>query len=242
MAWEIPIELVSITAGADLSNSQYKAVKIDANGNVVLAGAGENAIGILQNAPEQGKVASVMVLGESKAVYGDTVTAGANLEVDASGRLVPATSGAVVAVARESGNADEIHTVLLVTRTSSGVYIKRSVLSIPVKLANLATGDIVTQFVPGFSGTIEKVSFVVTDPTTDSDADATINLEIGTTDLTGGVVTLADDNANTLGAVIDGTAITGNNAFGNTDAISVEANVTSAFSDGEGVLLIVITG
>lgn len=240
MAHEIPVQCTSLIAAADLTTKQYYAVKVDSNGKAALAGAGENAIGILQDNPNTGEIGNVMVLGESKAIYGGAVTAGQNLAADASGKLVTAGgSDAVLAVAKESGVADEIHTVYIVTRTSSGTNTK-SVLSIPIKLANVADGDVLTEFVPGFAGSITKVSFVVTDPVTTAAKATTINLEIGTTNLTGGVVALTSANCTPLGAVIDGTAITANNTFGATDSISIEATSTTAFVEGEGVLVIVL--
>jgi len=240
MAHEIPVETITLIVAADFSAKQYYAVKVDNTGKAVLAGAGENAVGILQNKPELDKAATVMVLGESKAVYGGNVTAGQNLTPDAAGKLVTASGGdAVIGVALESGAADEIHTVLLVTRTSTGTNTK-SVLSIPIKLANVADGDVVTEYVPGFAGAITKVAFVVTDPVTTAGKATTLNLEIGTTDVTGGVVSLTSENCTPLGAVVDGTAITGDNAFGASDSISVKASSTTVFIEGEGVLLITI--
>jgi hypothetical protein len=87
------------------------------------------------------------------------------------------------------------------------------------------------------------MDFVVTDPATTGDKLATLNLEIGTTDVTGGVVSLTSATGGgtlTLGELTEGTAITGNNAFDDTDTISVEAASVTAFAEGEGVLLIVL--
>ena len=150
-----------------------------------------------------------------------------------------AGSAAVIALAKESGVAGEIHTVYTVTRTSTGTNTK-TIWSIPIKLSTLVTGDLLTTYTPSFAGTITKISAAVVTVTTDIDADATINLEIGTTNLTGGVVTLSDVNMATLGTVVDGTAITANNTFTGTDTISIETTVTNAFSDGEIVLFVVI--
>lgn len=123
---------------------------------------------------------------------------------------------------------------------ATGTVADRSILTIPVKLAKLANGDIVTTFTPGFAGTIEKISFVVTDPATTADKAATLNMEIGTTNLTGGVLSLTTVACGTLGKVTDATAITANNAFDKTDTISVEAASVTAFTEGEGALLIVL--
>ena len=63
--------------------------------------------------------------------------------------------------------------------------------SIPIKLKNLANGDVVTEYIPGFAGVIEKVSFVITDKATTADKTAKLNLEIETTNVTGGEITLS---------------------------------------------------
>lgn len=122
-----------------------------------------------------------------------------------------------------------------------GTVYDRSILSIPVKLAKVANGDLVTTYTPGFAGTIEKISFVVTDPVTTAAKAATLNMEIGTANLTGGALALTSANCTPLGAVIDASAITGGNVFADDDTISVEAASVTAFSEGEGVLLIVLS-
>lgn len=242
MAYEIPLQNITLVAGEDLSSHQYKAVKLNNYGKVVLAGAGENAIGILQDTPKANKPCAVMVYGVSKAVYGGTITAGTNLSVGPDGKLVAQTSTEpVVAIALENGSNNEVRTVLLASKSTAGYVNNYSILSIPIDLASISsTGDVLTEFVPGFAGRIVKVSFAVTKPTTDTSANVALNLEIGTTNVSGGVITLTHTNCATLGTVINGTPITGNNIFGNTDPISVEATVTASFSDGQGVLLIVL--
>lgn len=114
MAYEIPVQTTSLITGADLSGKQFYAVKINSSGNAVLAGAGEVAVGILQDTPVSGQVCNVMVLGETKAIYGGNVTAGAKLASDANGKLVAVTSTeSVVGIAKQSGALNEIHTVIL---------------------------------------------------------------------------------------------------------------------------------
>lgn len=250
MAYEIPVHNLSLPAAADLSDEQFYAVKVDSSGKAALSGDGENAIGILQDKPDAAdKIANVMVLGVSKAVYGGSVTAGDNLASDASGKLVTATGDdAIIAVALEDGEDTEIHTVELVTRTSTGTNnTTYSVLTIPMNgLTNYSDGDdIITEYTPGFAGYIEKVSFVTETVTTDTDADMTIQLEIGTTDITGGVVTLTDTNTaatspDTVGKVIDGSDVTADNEFADSDSISAYVGITNAFDDGQGYLNVVL--
>lgn len=82
-------------AGADLSSSQYHFVKLDTNGEVVLSGAGEDAIGVLQNKPADGQAATVRVGGLSKVVAGAAITAGARVASDASGKAKTAVAATV---------------------------------------------------------------------------------------------------------------------------------------------------
>lgn len=168
------------------------------------------------------------------------MTAGQNLTPDASGKLVPAAGNdAVVAVAAESGSADEICSVYVVSRATSGA-IQKSILTIPVKLAKVAAGDVLTEFMPGFPGRIVKASFAVTDPVTTAAKAASLNLEINSTNLTGGVLALTSANCGTLGAVVNASAITANNVFDADDTISIEASGVTAFVEGEGVVLLVL--
>lgn len=122
---------------------------------------------------------------------------------------------------------------------TSGVAPK-SIVTIPLIHASFANGDIVTGYIPGFKGKIVKASYLCTQVTTDADGAATLNLEIGTTNLTGGVITVSNAAMKTLGLVTNGTAITAANEFTATDAISVEAASVTATSDGQGALLLVI--
>lgn len=99
MAYEDAGKQVSLLAAADLSAKQYHAVKVDGNGRVALAGAGEAAIGILQNKPTAGQAATVMVSGISKMVAGAAINEGDLIAVGAAGK-------AKVAVAATTNTAD----------------------------------------------------------------------------------------------------------------------------------------
>lgn len=230
----------SILAGADLSDKQFHCIKLNASGQMILSGAGENGLGILQDRPASGQVGAVCCLGKSLAIYGSSVTANQNLTPDASGRMVPATgSDAVVAVAAESGSVGEIHSVYLVSRASAGA-IQKSILSIPYKLSKIANGDLITEIVPGFPGRIIKWWFSVTDPATTAGKTADLNLEINAVNVTGGVLQLTSANCTPKGGKVEAAAITANNVFGAEDSISIEASNVTAFAEGEGVLMIAI--
>ena len=123
--------------------------------------------------------------------------------------------------------------------TSSGGI---STISFPVTLANIAgAGDVVTAFTPGFAGRIVNMQFVVSTAVTTGAKAVSLNAEIGTTNLTGGVVALTSANCTPLGATIAATAITGGAAFSATDTISIEAASVTAFAEGAGVLIVTLS-
>lgn len=97
MSFEIPkFRLGVLKANADLSAKQFFGVKLVNSGGVAaiaLAGAGEAAIGLLQNKPEAGQVCEVGVDGVEQGIAGAAITAGAPVTTDADGKLVTATAG-----------------------------------------------------------------------------------------------------------------------------------------------------
>jgi hypothetical protein len=95
MAYEIPVLDITLTAAADLSAKQYFAVAVDTNGKAALAGAGVQAIGILQNKPIAGAAAQVRVYGISKMVAGAVVAKGAAVAADTNGKAKAAVAATV---------------------------------------------------------------------------------------------------------------------------------------------------
>lgn len=112
------------------------------------------------------------------------------------------------------------------------------IVTLPITLAKLANGDIVTDYTPGFNGRVKGIDFIVHDPATTGSKASTLNAEIGTTNITGGTVALTSANCTPLGAVVSGSAITGAAGFTKTDTISIEAASTTAFIEGTGALVI----
>lgn len=88
----------TMIAGADLSAKQFYAVKQNTTDRqVVLAGNGEAADGILINDPEDGNAATVVVFGRTLVEVGTGgITAGALVGVEAGGKVVVAATGDVV--------------------------------------------------------------------------------------------------------------------------------------------------
>jgi len=114
-------------------------------------------------------------------------------------------------------------------------------VSLPIDLANITgAGDVVTDYTPGFAGRIIKNDFVVNDAVTTASKAATLNAEIGSTNVTGGTLALTSANATPLGVVVGGAAVTAANAFEASDTISIEAASVTAFSEGSGYILLTL--
>ncbi len=112
-------------AGADLSEetNRYKAVKLDASGNVILCVANDfGFIGFLQNTPENGAPAEVAGLGGgSLAISGGAIDEGALLTTDANGDLIAIATGqtrAAVARAVPSAVDNDVFDVIVLGGTS----------------------------------------------------------------------------------------------------------------------------
>jgi hypothetical protein len=107
MATEEKLSCISLNAGEDLSASQYKAVKIDSDGNAVLAGAGEKSVGVLQDKPlDIGHAGAVGFNGITKAIAGAAITAGSEVEVGTDGKLITLDTGVSLGTATTSAGAD----------------------------------------------------------------------------------------------------------------------------------------
>jgi hypothetical protein len=112
-------------------------------------------------------------------------------------------------------------------------------LTIPLApLAGITAADVVTEMYPGIEGTIEYWEFVNTVAVTTAAKAATLNLEIGTTNVTGSIA-LTSANLATKGVVI-GADCTANNTLTRESKLSVEAASVTAFVEGEGFLVIYI--
>lgn len=120
MAFEYPVlKVPALEAGADLSASQFRCVKMSAaDRRVVLCDSdGEVLLGVLQNKPAMvGEAAEVTALGVTKIVAGENLAAGDSWGTDISGRarkIEPTTDAAdyVAGLVLEGAAADQIATV-----------------------------------------------------------------------------------------------------------------------------------
>jgi hypothetical protein len=76
------------TAGVDLTGHQYRFVYLSAENTVTFTGAGEAPIGILQNAPDSGEDANVMIMGMSLLTMSAAVLVMAKVGSAAAGKGV----------------------------------------------------------------------------------------------------------------------------------------------------------
>lgn len=78
---------ILVEAAADLSSSQYLFVEMNTDGDVTVCnGAGEDAVGVLQNSPASGAIAIVRVFGESRVIASASVNAGALVATTNAGK------------------------------------------------------------------------------------------------------------------------------------------------------------
>jgi len=215
-------------------------VKLDSSGLISAAGATEQWIGVttapvaasgigtvkLRSAP-----GSVMMVAAGAIEVGDILYAGASGKVND----VQLGGGATGYQCKSAAGADgDIFEAVPVSGTP-----EVGILSLPINLASITgNGDVLTAYPLTFAGTITAVDFAVTVPATTAAKLTSLNLEIGTTNVTGGVVALTSANCTPLGAQVAGSAVTAANTFVSGDTLSVESSATTAFVEGAGVLLI----
>ena len=114
-------------------------------------------------------------------------------------------------------------------------------VAIPLQLAAMTTSaaDLMTTYTPGYAFELLSLEFITTTLGTGSGASQVLNLEIGTTNVTGGALTLALADTDTLGKKKAATAITAANVGTASDAISIEvAAGGTVFTAGAGFLLL----
>lgn len=117
----------SFPAAADLSASQWKFVKLDANGNAALCTAvTDTPVGVLMNKPTITHAATVMLWGISEVIAGATLAAGTEISVSATSTAVAAgsdLSGGAASVGRMIKSAvtgDYAPAIIWPSRSGSG--------------------------------------------------------------------------------------------------------------------------
>ena len=74
-------------AGEDLDTKRYYAVYLSADQTVKVCDGSHTAIGILQNNPKSGEEAVVRLVGTTKAVAGDAISAGKRVKSASTGKI-----------------------------------------------------------------------------------------------------------------------------------------------------------
>lgn len=101
---------------ANLAGKRYLFGKFDANSQLVVAGAGEATVGVIQEPNNVGQPTQVGVHGELFIIFGATVAAGQEVMSDANGKAVPFVPGTATNRAAGfctvGGAVDEIGTIL----------------------------------------------------------------------------------------------------------------------------------
>lgn len=156
------------------------------------------------------KIAGYAALGTS-APAEDVANADGVIHPSLAVRLIPAAAGLIVG-GETTDTYEDFH----------------------IELADIANGDLVTDFVPGFAFELVSFKFVTEDPVTTAAKLSNVHLEIGAVPVTGGVLALTSAAATPRGKVISATAITALNTGSATDAFSLVAADTTAFVEGSG--------
>lgn len=128
---------------------------------------------------------------------------------------------------------------------SSTIAAGAGVQTLTVPLTSLATGlstsaiDLLTTLTPGYRFKLLSFDFVTTIAGTGAGASQTFNLEIGTTNVTGGVLNPTLASTDTIGKVTAGSAITAANVGTAADTLSIEMAASgTVFTAGSGYFVI----
>lgn len=114
MAYEILTGTKSLKATSSLATSQFCFVKLDTSAQIVLAGNGNAAIGVVQDKPAANDPGLVCGPGSiTKVQCGGSISAGQQVQSDGSGKAVAAVTGSyVLGWALEAGANNGIATIL----------------------------------------------------------------------------------------------------------------------------------
>lgn len=127
---------------------------------------------------------------------------------------------------------------------AAGVGIEH--ITFPINLAagpmaGTSAADLVTTFLPGYRFKLLGIDFVTDVAGTGAGASQTVNLEIGTTNVTTGTLVVTEAGTTPVGKVIEGAAVTGANIGLASDSFSIELAASgTAFTGGRGSIIVTI--
>lgn len=117
-AYEMPFKSITLTkpAALDLSAARHTFVTIGSDGNIAVAAAGTNPVGVLQQPgePDKGPMdLPAMVAGISFIKLGGTVAPGDDVEVGTNGTAIKKNTGITAGKCMVGGVAGDIGCILL---------------------------------------------------------------------------------------------------------------------------------
>lgn len=93
-------------AGEAMTDKQFYIVQLDASGNIEVGeGQTDLLVGVLQNTPAAGEMATYQFLGTAKVKAGGTIGVGAYVSSDSAGKAVATTTNGHVVIGRYIGDA-----------------------------------------------------------------------------------------------------------------------------------------
>jgi len=114
MHYELGKHSCTLKANADLSSYQYYGVKLNSSELVLLASTGDPIVGVLQDAPAaKYRACEVCYEGITIAIAGDQIDAGAEVQVDSTGRFVTKTDGERVGMCLQAAAAAGVRFTLM---------------------------------------------------------------------------------------------------------------------------------
>jgi hypothetical protein len=226
---------ISLVAAVDLSSLQYRAVKQHTTaGQVTKCGAGEAAIGILQNAPAAGEAALVRISGTSKVYAYNGFTAGdalasadANGALDTVGAAPTSIIGYALATASKAGVLAEMlithsyvpSTIAPASLTAACLYVVRHAIFVPGDItASYPSSGVLRLGTAHAAGTIIKAGFALDNMGTDGSNPLSIALDIQ----------IGSTTIYTTPPALDKTATDGDDTYGSGTGVTVGVINTAA--------------
>lgn len=103
----------------------------------------------------------------------------------------------------------------------------------------IANGDVVSNLVLPFSGTVERFDIIMMDAVTTAGDGATFNLEIDTTDVSGSSIVTASATATPAGKIYSATP-TAARTFVAGQTLSIEASSVTDYVEGSATFLVLL--
>ena len=96
----------SKVAGESMTDKQFYIVQMSATGAIEVAeGATDLIVGVLQNTPASGELATYQFMGTAKVKAGGTIAIGDWVTTDSSGKAVATTTDGNIVIGRYIGDA-----------------------------------------------------------------------------------------------------------------------------------------